>query len=203
MTRLRLGLVLASAATMTLFSTSASAELVRDRLSVGIHASGGGLSDADDESAEELDVGGGGLTARYAISRRWDIELSGEGLSGESPELRRSLGIVTLAGRFRFNPTARWRWSALAGIGSADEEVELLDNDGDPILTRQFRHAVFTIGGGLERRFGRIGVSAELRVLGLVRDDEELDGPEFAGKNSLIPENSSAGELRIAAAYYF
>ena len=199
----RLAILVSATAAMTWVTADASADVVRDRLSIGIHASGGGIGDSDDEDAEQLDVGGAGLTARYAVSRRWDIELSAEGLVGENDELRRSLGIFTLAGRFRFNPTARWRWSMLAGLGSADEEVEVLNSAGDAILTREFRHGVVTLGGGLERRFGRVGLSAELRVMGLVLDEEELDGPEFAGKNSLIPENSTAGEVRFQATYYF
>ena len=83
-------------------------------------------------------------------------------VAGQDGELSRELSIGTISARFRFSPEARWRWSAVLGLGSAHEEMEVLNGEGAPIVAREFEHGVIAVGVALERRFGHFGIGAEL-----------------------------------------
>ncbi len=189
--------------------------LVEDRLSVGLYVEGGGLADSEAEAGDlsELETGGGGLDLRYRIARRWDIELSAGALEGENDSLRRSMDIVTIGARFHFNPESKWRWSLAAGIGSASETVEVFgsdvaDDDDRPtaaavgeVIERsdEYEHVVAYFGGSVERSFGRILVTAEIRAMALGSGEDAV----ISEIGRPIPEESSGGQFRLQAAYRF
>lgn len=175
---------------------------VRGRLGVGVHAASTSLSDNNDESADPVELGGGGLQIRYRLAPRWELELSVGGASSETSELDREMGIGSLGVLYHFNPASRWVWSVLGGFGGAGETVTIKVG-GDAATEREFENGLIYLGGGLERRFGRFSVAAELRLVGMTRDDEAADGPEFAGKDSPVPREMSGGQLRLMGTYYF
>lgn len=168
--------------------------------SVGLHPDG----DAD----AHTDYAGGGLQLRWRVRPRWELELTSESMREQLPdgagEGDRMLGMVTLAARFHPRPWARWDWYALAGVG-VTSEVE--DPSSATPERRQAPHVV--LGGGVERRFGRIGLGAELRAVGVAPWEEGEDASSDPRTMATVPtqeieaEDSSGGQLTVAATYYF
>jgi hypothetical protein len=88
----------------------------------------------------------------------------------------------------------------LAGLGAT--------RDGDPGLTDDQRQASqvgdLQLGAGVERRFGRIGVAAELRLLARepAADADLARMTDGTGAAADDPARSG-GALTIGATYYF
>lgn len=197
-----LAAVVLIAATLS-YAPSANAEgWIRGRLGVGLHASSTSLSDPNDDGADPVELGGGGLQVRYRLAPKWELELSLGGASAETAEADREMGVASLGVLYHFNPASKWVWSVLGGIGAAGETVTIKSN-GEPATERELENGMLYLGGGLERRFGRFSIAAELRLVGISRDEEAADGPEFAGKDSPVPREMSGGQLRLMGTFYF
>ncbi|HTE53702.1 MAG TPA: hypothetical protein VK698_22765 [Kofleriaceae bacterium] len=178
------------------------------RWGIGLHLGGMGVeSDADqgDAEAQKTDLGLVGVQLRFRLHRRWELELDLSHMEGELDGpggLTRSSGAVILGGMFHINPDDRWLWSVLMGIGGARDRV-WYEKEGDRVTQAEFAEGLFRLGVGLERRFDRWGLAAQLYGVGLERDEEELDGPAYIGRDGPVPEHSSGGLLQIVANYYF
>ena len=178
------------------------------RWGIGLHLGGMGVeSDADqgDAEAQKTDLGLVGVQLRFRLHRRWELELDLSHMEGELDGpggLTRSSGAVILGGMFHINPDDRWLWSVLMGIGGARDRV-WYEKEGDRVTQAEFAEGLFRLGVGLERRFDRWGLAAQLYGVGLERDEEELDGPAYIGRDGPVPEHSSGGLFQIVANYYF
>ncbi|HLU66643.1 MAG TPA: hypothetical protein VKZ63_10225, partial [Kofleriaceae bacterium] len=172
------------------------------RLGVGLHLGGMGLS-PDEDRARKTELGGGGLHVRYRIHRRWDLQLELSHFQGEVPGamLHRHSSAVALGAMFHFNPGSDWLWSGLVGLGGTRDDLTAGKDREEPVA--RLAGGLFRVGVGLERRFDRIGVAAQLYAVGHQRNDEELDGPTFAGGDGPVPARSSGGLFQLAASYYF
>jgi hypothetical protein len=156
----------------------------------------------------ESHYGGGGLQLRYRLRPRWQLELSVENLREQhedGTEGERYLSSVTLAAQYHFNPYARWDWYVLAGIGGT--------GDGHPDATDEQREASqmghVAVGAGVERRFRRFGIAAELRAIGMAPPEDEDEpravptAPAMTVPGAQAGERVSGGQFSIAATYYF
>jgi hypothetical protein len=177
------------------------------RWGIGLHAASMSLAPESDQEAQ-TEFGGGGFHVRYRVRPKWQLELSSahfterleDGSDGD-----RHLSSVTLAALYHFNPYARWDWYVLAGIGgTGDASEDITDEQRE---ASQMGH--FALGAGIERRFRRFGISAELRVIGMAPpEDDEDDAPGVPTAPAMtLPaageEPMSGGQFSIAATYYF
>jgi hypothetical protein len=171
------------------------------KLGVGLRLGGLGLeSSADPERKVEL--GGGGLHLGYRFSARWEIELNLEGMSGELDDGRfRETSMVTLGALLHLTPLRTWDWYLAAGLGAVRDNIRSGGPDTDVMY--EFAQGMFQLGGGVARRWDRVSVGAELRLIGMGRNDEELDGPQFAGKDGPVPLESGGGQLSLTGTYFF
>jgi hypothetical protein len=158
-------------------------------------------SEADEDNTIEL--GGVGLHVRYLLAPNWRAELTVEGVQSDDETLgfARDSTAGTLALHYVLNPYARWNWYALAGVGRTETEITYEGNATDYVET--FSEGHVHVGLGLERRFDRISLGAEVRGVGLVRDDNEGDGELYAGADGPVPMESTAGQLNLHFTYYF
>jgi hypothetical protein len=158
-----------------------------DRIGVGIHVTSMGLSREDAaEDEEPVGYGGGGLQLTYRLAPRWSLEAGTNRL--ESEETGATLDTVSFGARLHLTPYRRWDFYGLAAIGGATDQDE--------------QHlGTFELGAGVERRFRRIGLSAELRMMGLQPHEEEANSA--ARMTSASAPGYSAGQLRLAASYHF
>jgi hypothetical protein len=185
------------------------------------------IENRDNPDAEPDHMGGGGLQIRYRFARRWEAELGVDGLShhehdGDDGSIGRDeregpeLVSTSLAALYHFRPERRWDWYLLAGIGSIAPPD---DDDGDQV------RGAFHLGIGIERRWRRFGLGAELRAVGIapVEDDRGTVGGDTAPPGNTMltsgetppmttpvpPEDDdrergdSAGQFSIRATYYF
>lgn len=189
------------------------------RIGVGLHV--GGMSvhpeGAEGDDAATTDFGGGGLHVSYRIAPRWRVELRTDSLqeqleSGEPGDAQ--LGMVTLGAAFHLTPHRRWDWYLLAGFGGASDARE----DATEAEVEASAMGVGYLGVGVERRWGRLGVAAELRALGLspADDADDADAPPAMtdARGGTVPgviddgdgaarDGLSGGQLTIGATYYF
>lgn len=159
----------------------------------------------------ETEYGGAGLQVRYRVAPRWQLELSFDHLRehrADGTDGDRQLKSGTLAALYHLQPHARWDWYVLAGVGAT--------GDGRPDRSADQRHASQAshghLGAGVERRFRRFGIAAELRAVGIAPPDAghgDKAAPTPTDPSTTIPtqeierQGQSGGQLSVAATYYF
>lgn len=174
---------------------------------IGVHLGGLGVHPEENEEAQ-TEMGGGGVQLRYRLAPRWELELDASGYGENRREddgdgLRRTTSMVVLGAMFHINPHSDWKWSVLAGLGGARDHLEATNKTGERRTAAEFSNGLFRLGVGLEKRWDRIGLAAQLYGIGMKRDDGGLDGPEFMDEDSPIARKQSGGLFQIAASYYF
>jgi hypothetical protein len=175
------------------------------RWSIGVHLGGLGVVSARHPDEDETEMGLVGVQLRYRLHRRWELELDVSAMGGELSgpgDTRRASGAVILGGMFHINPDSQWLCSVLVGVGAL-RDVIWYEKDGDHEIQAEFVEGLGRIGFGVERRFDRLGIAAQLYGIGMVRDEEELDGPDYIGRDGPVPEESSGGLFQLVASYYF
>ena len=172
------------------------------RLGVGLHLTAGNLAPADDAGGEALDASGGGLHLIYRLSPALQIGVNLESLTSEGDTAYSELATAGLELTWRINPFSEYVWSITGGIGAGEETAEIVSN-GVAVNTFEFAHAYGEIGADVARRFGNINLSLGLRLRGYERNDEELDGPFFAGTDSPFARSQTSSQLRLGATYMF
>jgi hypothetical protein len=179
------------------------------RWGIGLHLGGMGVTserDRDDGSdADETDLGLVGLQLRFRLHRRWELELDVSAMGGDLAgpgDTRRTTGAIILGGMFHINPDSRWMWSVLLGVGGARDRI-WYEKNGDEVTQAEFAEGLARLGVGFERRFDHWGLAAQLYGVGLSRDKEQLDGPDFVGRDGPVPRKSSGGLFQLVANYYF
>ncbi len=157
------------------------------------------------------------LAVRYRATRRLELELAmsgGREMLEDDTEGHLATGSVTLALRYRLRPEQRWNWFVMGGFGGtvvAPHESTALEREG---ATRPLG----MLGIGIERRFRRLALQAELRAVGLgPREDAVEDSPVVgggggptmpvprlpAGAATTYADELSGGALTLGASYYF
>lgn len=157
------------------------------------------------------------LAVRYRATRRLELELAmsgGRQVLADDVEGDLATGSVTLALRYRFRPEQRWNWFVTGGFGGtivAPHTSTELERDN---ATRPLG----LLGIGIERRFRRLALQAELRAVGLgPRADATGDGPIVvdgggpsrptarlpASAATVYADELSGGALTLGASYYF
>lgn len=152
-----------------------------------------------------LKLGGAGITFRYRIAKKWTLELTSEKVDSEQLEAtryQRTSKPVTFTALWHMTPQRRWDWYLLLGVGGTEDEVTYRKVDGTT-ATEKFSEAHVHFGVGVERMWGKFGVGAELRAIGLARNDEEGDGVRYQGIDGPIPAESSGTQFNLTATYYF
>lgn len=178
---------------------------------IGLHLGGLGVHPKQDDREEaHTALGGGGVQVRYRLAPRWELELDlsgyGEDRSendGDRDGLHRRMGMVMLGAMFHINPHSDWKWSLMAGLGGAHDTLEASSAAGERKRVAEFSNGVFRLGVGLEKRWERFGLAAQLYGLAMKRDDDELDGPDHVGRDVPIAREQSGGLFQIVGNYYF
>lgn len=178
------------------------------RWGLGFHVGGMGVSpeqDGEVDEANKVDMGLVGAQLRFRLHRRWELELDLSYMEGALPgagETRRSTGALILGGMFHINPDSRWLWSVLLGVGGTRDQI-WYEKQGERVTQADFAGGMARIGVGLERRFARWGIAAQLFGVGLERNNEELDGPAYVDRDGPVPQHSSGGLFQLVGNYYF
>ncbi len=172
------------------------------RWGVGAHLASLSLAEPGAMDDRGTPFAGAGVQLRYRLRPRWQLELTAAHAQEQDVDaaVARHVDAAALAILFHPRPYARWDLYLLAGVG--------VTSDGAPDLTDAEREASrvgdVQLGAGVERRFGRIGVAAELRLLArepaaAAPTARMTDGTDAAAE----PQARSGGALTLGATYYF
>jgi len=182
------------------------------RWALGVHLGGVGLEPTNEDgdeltegTSDKIEMGAVGLQLRFKLHRRWELELAGTHMAGELGDTgaERHSGSLTLGVMFHINPDANWIWSALFGFGGTHDQI-MVEKNGEHQTTAEFSEGHARLGIGLERRFDRFGIAAQLYGIGFTRDDDKFDGPAYQGREGgPVPARSSGGQFLLLGNWYF
>lgn len=141
------------------------------------------------------------LAIRYRPWRRLEIELALGGGSEVAPDGYagdRELSEAVLSLRWRFNPKRNWNWWLSAGMGS----LAVTSVGASKEERNAAQQSTLQFGIGLERRWSRFALQAELRAVGVAPN-------EFAG--DIMPvsydgysrDGWAGGQFTFGGSYYF
>jgi len=169
------------------------------RVGIGLRSTGIGVASAADED-HQIKLQGGGRHLRYQFAEHWRAELMVEGAEGEPEHGRytRASSLATLGVHYLFTPYSSWNWYALLALGGTATEITYAND-----TTEQFAETHAHLGLGLEYRWDRLSLGAELRAVGLARDDEEGDAPRYVDRDGPVPRESSGAQASLQATFWF
>lgn len=176
------------------------------RFAVGLNVGTFGVAaeDAPEGSSTDFDVAE--LALRFRATRRLEVFLQFTGGrqvldDGETGDL--ATDMVTLGARFNFRPEHRWNWFGLIGFGS----TLIADHDTPEELRDDMRRGHVLLGLGVERRWRRFGVQAELRGISIAEPDMTTIEPAIVDGNGTTTTASSGklggGQFSLGGAFYF
>jgi hypothetical protein len=160
------------------------------------------------------DFGLGEIAIRYLLGRHLELELQlagGDEQRDNNEPATQSVFEGVLGARWRFSPQARWNWWLMAGMGS----LTVSPKDSTSDQRKALEQSTLQFGIGLERRWTRFAIQAELRAVGVkanddtsVQSDIKPPPPEMGTTYPYAPETSGAvgrkgGMFGVTANYYF
>lgn len=168
-------------------------DVMAHRFAVGLNL--GSASFAPEHSPDaKSDFAISELSLRYRATYHLEIELALTGgrqslEDGSQGEL--AMGGGTLGLRYRFSPSSRWNWWLMGGIG----ETTIARHDATRSELDAAARPHGQLGVGIERRFQRFAIQAELRMtaVGDRHDDETMAVPPVKGEPEPAPTNGGGG----------
>src|SRR5262245_30812092 len=117
------------------------------------------------------------LAVRWRPWRHLELELALAGGSAKAAqdgatESSRDVSEAVLGLRWRFNPQKKWNFWAMAGLGTLTIAPQGATKDERNAL----QQSTLQFGGGLERRWSRFAIDAELRAVGVAPIQNKDDG---------------------------
>jgi len=175
------------------------------RFAIGLGVGAFGVSPEDGPEGSETEFNIAEIGVRFRATRRLEVFLAFAGgrqvVDGETGDL--ATDLVTLGARFNFRPEHRWNWFLLAGFGST-----LIAHHETPEEVRDdLRRGHVMFGGGVERRFQRFALQAELRAISIAEDDEMTVAvePGVGGGATTTPASTKlgGGQFTLGGSFYF
>jgi hypothetical protein len=188
------------------------------RWAIGVSFGGMGVAPEDAPEGSEARFRIGEISLRYRASRRIELQLAlsgGRQMIEDDAEGDLATGTVMLALRYRFMPEHRWNWYVMGGLGGtvvAPHQSTSAERDAA-------QRPLGALGVGIERRFQRFALSAEVRAVGLGEREDAMgadvpvsDGgaappkplPRLPASSAAVyAEQLSGGMFTIGASYYF
>jgi hypothetical protein len=140
------------------------------RLSIGLGI--GHMSLAPHNAPDmKTDFGLGSIAIRYLLGRHLEFEASfagGDAQTDNNQPANLSVAQGVLAARWRFSPQNRWNWWLMAGMGS----LAVYPKDAGSDQRKAADQSTLQFGIGLERRWTRFAIQAELRAVGVKANDQ-------------------------------
>lgn len=194
--------------------------VMANRWAVGLNL--GGLSVAPKDATtndQNTDFHTSELAIRFRVTPHFELELllnGGRQVLKDNTEGELAMGGGTLGARYRFRAERAWNWWLMGGLGATVIARQDSTKEERDAATRP--HMAFGIG--LERRFRRFALQAEMRGLAIGPRKDASD-PNIAppmpvktppdGSMPLPPPNPTAspqdelsgGTFTIGASFYF
>lgn len=188
------------------------------RWSIGVSIGGLGVLPAGAPEGSEARFRVGELALRYRASRRLELELAASGgreVLDDDTEGELATGTVTVALRYRLRPEHRWNGFLMAGLGG----TVIAPHDSTAAEREGATRPLGMLGVGVERRFRRLALQAELRMVGygqredaggdVIVDDGPVPPPTMpvprlpGAAAPTHAEELRGGMLTLGASFYF
>lgn len=192
-------------------------EWTRHRVSVGLNLGATSVTAGGDAEGTETNFRIAELALRYRVGPHLELELmvgGGRQVLEDDTDGDLAMGGGTFSARYRFRPGRSWDWWLSGGIGAT--VIELHDSTEEQRDAATRPHVAF--GVGLEKRWNRFALHAELRMMGIgPREDQADDAPQVdppapegrPGTTARLPadvrgaKDLSAGVFTLGASFYF
>jgi hypothetical protein len=193
------------------------ASVMANRWAVGLALGGLGVTPKDQpDNQANFSVGELSLRFRATLHLELAVAIGGghESPRNDGTTSNRDVGLGALELRYRFAPEQRWNWWLMGGLGA----LAITDQGATDQQRKDAQRPLGELGIGIERRFERFALHAELRAIGVGPDrsaqlqpvtggamaaPSQTTMPVPTGPAPMSSQGSSGGELTIGASYYF
>lgn len=163
---------------------------------------------------QDVNMLGGGLMLRFRTQGHFGIETAFDVAqasidSGAGSTFQRTAYPVTVAAMlylFRNRPDNHFNIYGVAGFGLMANGFSLKTSfDGRPReVNQQFLEFLGQAGGGVELRFNRLALTADIRAIGLARDDNGPAGSYYQNvEGGPVPSTSAGYKFHAGALLWF
>ncbi|CAN5919070.1 hypothetical protein BH11MYX2_BH11MYX2_35400 [soil metagenome] len=167
------------------------------RFSIGLNLAGTELK--SDASGDTVGFSGVSFALRYRATQHLELEAefgggresSRNGVDEDMGSSELAMGFGTLAARYRFTPWDHWNWWLLGGVGA----TTIAPHDASDQQISDSYRAHFAYGIGMEYRFVRFAIQAELRGYALGQTSQEMTAD--------ADPQLSAGSFSLGGNFYF
>src|SRR5207244_1694207 len=120
---------------------------------------------------QNMEMYGGGLQLRFRTQGHWGFETAFDILHadiGQSAFVRNSypFTFAAMLYLFRNRPENHFNIYGIAGVGLVADDITLYQKSPQE-RNQQFLELMGQVGGGVELRFNRLALSADVRAIGL------------------------------------
>jgi len=183
---------------------SGGINVMRHRFAVGLNIGGMSLTVADDVAQNETQFRTAELSIRYRATPHFELELllsGGREVLEDGEDGNLAMGGGTLAARYRFRVNRPWNWWLMGGLGGT--VIERHDSTEEARDNAMRSHVAF--GVGVERRFRRLAIHAELRgvAMGPRSDDMEVSTLPAIAQDARTGRDLSGAQFNLGASFYF
>jgi hypothetical protein len=169
------------------------------------------------DTADKAEFGVGELSLRFRATLHLELEVALGGgrqtlKDGTDGELEAHTGMI--AARYRFSPEHEWNWWLMGGLGG----MQVAPHGSTDQQFKDTERPMGQLGIGIERRFARFALQAELRAVnvGPPKNNDQImpvSGGIAPGQTTqpqqppqptnMASDQLSGGLLSIGASYYF
>lgn len=170
------------------------------------------------DNSQQTDFGIGELSLRYRATLHLELELAVGGgqqqmKDGTQGDLEAKTGAIAL--RYRFCPEGEWNWWLMGGFGG----LQVAQHGSTDQQFQDSERPLGELGIGVERRFHRFALHAELRAIDVGPPKNQTMpvtgtiAPPAPSQTTQPPapqqpsmtdsDHLSGGQLTIGASYYF
>jgi hypothetical protein len=188
------------------------------RLAVGLAVGSLSLAPQDQPDAKsEFSISELSLRYRATLHLELEVALAGgreklaDGTQGD-----REVNAAVAALRYRFNPERAWNWWVMGGLGG----ISVTSSQATDQERKDAQRKLGELGVGIERRFRRFALHAELRAINVAEDQNQGQPVKttyvMPGSGGMQPpppppppgigmpsSAQSGGQLTIGASFYF
>lgn len=166
-------------------------DVMADRWAVGLGV--GAVSLAAPNATTPTGYGIGELALRFRMTLHLELEASLGG--GDSQDHTTSLGAAALGLRYRFHPREDWNVWFMGGLGAVSIETTADHTSVERPMVE--------LGAGIERRFGRLALQAELRAIATGEPKQAEMTAARVATTQMTDDTLAGGELTLGASVYF
>jgi hypothetical protein len=174
---------------------------------MGVRFSAAGVS-SQQVFGQDVTMYGGGLFMRFRSQGRFGFEMAMDIMraninDGAFVRTSYPFSVAPMLYLFQNRPDTHFNIYALAGFGLMADDITLYKNSSQE-RNQQFWEVLGQAGGGVELRFNKLGLFADVRAIGMLLDDSSPAGAFYQNVDGgPIPSSSAGYKINLGALLWF